>query len=663
MRIKARIKKAKLLKLSALALILLSLLSLLTPYWGILNAEEESNSSPPPEINQSTETQAELPQGSVEDTTENAEAGETLGSENNPIEVENIESTETSAPPLPSTETPEPENPAPAENQQNNEISAFEQVTEEPLESDYQPKEEVLPQIPDEDIYSKIPGRLNVILPVMEEEFISIPRDKVLNFNPYLCKSEFSQWIAKLLYAPLISKSEENSFELLENYQYIEEEKELRLELKDDLHWGDNSVLSSRDLHFTFSALVKNPQLHPAGEILQKLKEADKYIKEAQTDEVENPEPGTQVVEIEPVPFADIAGIICHNDKELSLYFRKKLNEDEIKTLLSVIILPTKAWWAVTPESWENLDTLPLVLETSQSYPLSVEESENKLNLNENGENPLYDAASYELYTQIFDENKQTLEFKALEKYLSQSTIPRALDARISIRPEIAQNLANTLLQSDADIAVFPTLNEDLEAELNNLGYSISDVESHKILLVDINPELEDNIWLKKEMRKALLSLLPNAKELRGINYSKLRAPVLNAADLGEDAFWQSFLKAGYYANTMPENLLVKAQEQKAELAGDFRLLYQLDDEDSQFLARHLEAKFNALGIYPICYGVSTNDLKLLSGELDRADIFVHAKDSFFYAANNNSLPAYRKMYKLASKDIDEPMNLLLFQK
>lgn len=669
MRIKSRATKETLLVLTAVALILLTLLTSLHPLGDNLAAEEGKPAPSSEESEQNTSQQTEpadlIPPPPSEITESSEEANE---STNSPAEIR--ETTETSPAPFPQHSAQSSEEPKPSQNDngQITETTNPGQATENPQESTILPGvEEIpqipqIPQIPEEDIFTKIPGRLNILLPVSEQDLLRFPQDKLLNFNPYLCQSEFSQWVSRLLYVPLITKSEENSFDLLEGYQYKVEEKELRLVLDDNLYWGDGSVLSARDLHFTFSSLLKNPQLHPAGEILKHLKQADKISKAEKEDEADKLETENQVIDVNPRPFANISGIVSHNDKELSLYFRKKLSEEEIGTLLSVVVLPTQAWWSANPQRWSNLEALPIILENSQANS-TADEIETEQLLNAKGENPFFDAASYELYAQIFDENKEILEFKALEKYLSQSTIPRALDARISIKPELTNNLSNALLQSGADLAVFPSLSEEEEQALSAAGYELSDVESRKLVLVEINSQLENNLWINKEMRKALLSLLPSAKELRAENYSKLRAPVLNAEEIGENAFWQSYLKAGYYTNNMPEDLLAKAQEQNATLAGEFRLLYNLNDDDAEFLARKLEARFNTLGIYPICYGVNTNDLAQLSGELDLADIFVHTENSFLFRSSANTLPAYQKIYKMASKDIDEPLNLLLFQK
>lgn len=370
--------------------------------------------------------------------------------------------------------------------------------------------------------------RLTILLPQSESIREELPL--AVRLNPLLAFNANEKLLSGLLYRPLSLLKDSLEYSVLETIRFSEDGKELRITLRTEQYWQDGEPISSRDLVFTLLAMLKNGVSHPLRFLLTKLKGATAL----QMDPVFNPSPESVG---NTKPFADTAGIVSLNDREVLLSFDEDMSSFQ-NYFLSLPLIPAGVWWQSAPLFWGN--DKEMNFDPPASGPYRLQQS----------------AAG--------SENTDDAPADPGLLFLSESGegFAEAEIAKISVQFAPSANMTEALRSSRADLAVMESLTAEEQALLKEDGYTVDVTDGEDVYTYSVNTEMQENPLLSAKVRLALSMLFPGLNELDPAVASAL----LPTADrmLAQD---KAFLPEELAAVPIPEN-----EEERREAALDLLL-------------------------------------------------------------------------------------------
>ncbi len=109
------------------------------------------------------------------------------------------------------------------------------------------------------EIYKEEVLKIDPDITFEEQNYISVPAQKIDTLNPLISNSEDIYYLSKLIYEPLFDYDENLNIEpgLVESFTVNTAKANIKIKLKSGVKWHDGGTLSSTDVAFTINA-IKN---------------------------------------------------------------------------------------------------------------------------------------------------------------------------------------------------------------------------------------------------------------------------------------------------------------------------------------------------------------------------------------------------------------------
>lgn len=539
--------------------------------------------------------------------------------------------------------------------------------------------------------------RLSMVIPKETDAAYDDERLASLHFNPLILSSPYDALLAQFLYRPLYSDIGEGKYTLLESFEWSEDGKNLQLILKPDLFWDGLQPITTRDLYYSFSTILRTPNLlakYPFFKNLLGFEDLPKASEDTDSLAGENsPEvPASEETDGEvakilkstaKMPFLSISGLEIISDYEMVLHFRENMSPAET-AILRTPILPAYVWWAFMPEEWLSLDFIHLGSSFSTSSGISAENrdflSEEEL------AKFFYNGAGSGPFSLNYLPNSELIELiRNPEPALVDKSVReenKLLVNKISILRTSPAEAIFLALQSEADLVFAPAVDEAEELALKEAGYSLLVVPSSKILrfcLVEHSEETTSSPLANKNILEALLLLSPNQEDLKRNTAIKTFAapsqrnedktfPILSTQNIALEIRMEEALKLlakeGYVTNYTPEEdlkALIDAGK-TPQFLPPMLIYYPQEDELASAFAKTFEENLVQAGIYITFQAVSESILYNEESDLSYADALL-TNQFVVLKENENQLPICSESYIFATKRLKnfDPKNPYYF--
>lgn len=597
----------------------------------------------------------------------------------------------------------------PGQDQEETVTSESEETTDTPTDTIPQGEEPILDQTrtdsetgePVESIFAEDPERLTLLLPIETSSNLTPGRASELHFNPLILNSDYLLMLSEFLYRPLYQGYQGGAYSLAHSYEISDDNKTITFSIKDDASWSSGEALTSRDLYFTVSALIQADLAYPWQKFIDKIVGVAEYrLAQSPDFNDDNLAPDTNLPSYE--TFLRIDGLECPDDVTFTLHFTEDLRP-YLGEILRLPAIPVHVWWPYSPDEWLGLEYIKHEKRKIELPQASLDSDPNE---EETIEVEDYNGASSGPY--IFtnspvdlmdslvgnqDEINQAVEETPSDEldsdlrlqtydHMDGSSFNQANINKLLVRFVSPDDIFTEILRSEADLAVLPSLGEEMESQITDLGYQIDRVPTPKVLTAEFNLRQESNIFQDEDLRLVFYWLSPNPEELQESSNlpifpmeNELRSDLsekfqktfqrkksMSLEDRVEEAL-DLLLKKGYItAMTDPEKIADATNKNQGLLTfPSFTIYYPQNDPLITSYINLFFENCNLAGIYPQVISVSRQEFEF-GHDINTSDVFID-NSRYSTGPENVLTPLYRQGYYFAYKRLGgfEPQNLYYF--